>query len=267
MPLLSLDKNFSAVSSARGGSKGFDLNRFAFTNRTTARKVATQALTLPSSRNKTTQAKPPPTRTMDFLTPDLAQISRCVCCALAWTARKTSTQKMLHIRSCAKKHGFTEDTLQILLHKEAEKLPATVPSRKGKEKELGSLPEESFSKKTYMEDILVGVDPRKKVKSKDSRILVTNISETRGNILSRARLVLSSSNTSLGSTPVVHSTEPTLNATGINDGDYDYLLPSTQAFGQSSLGQFQGATSKPLFALTSPPPSPSPSQDREGYVQ
>jgi hypothetical protein len=119
---------------------------------------------------------------------------------------------MTHILSCAKKHAFDSETVNLLIQKQIS-------------------PEEPFVKKTLFENVLVDAAPKQKVKrrKKEEGSLKT-VSSSRASILARAQGILSTSaddckyqngSTFAGSTQA-HSE-----------------LPSTQAFGSSGLAQIQ----------------------------
>jgi hypothetical protein len=55
---------------------------------------------------------------LDISLADVATVSRCVCCSISWTTRKTAAQKLDHIQRCAKKHGYDGETIHILLKNE-----------------------------------------------------------------------------------------------------------------------------------------------------
>ncbi|KJA30165.1 hypothetical protein HYPSUDRAFT_196428 [Hypholoma sublateritium FD-334 SS-4] len=252
-----LGGNTPSTSQADVPPKGLDLGRFAFTNPVASRKVMTLPMhtpTLPGPSSKDGGLAPPNTAAaLNISLSDLTKISRCVCCDLPWTARKTSIQKMAHIRSCAKKHKYTDETVRILVQKEVDKFVPVPALKKGKEKELplAGLP----SKNTYMEDILVTAAPRKKAKGNEFRSHVANISETRASTLNRAQQLLFASNDASNIHPLTYSAGPPPKFPGTDEENT--LGHMNQSFGKSILGQLQGATSKPLFSISSPPPSPT----------
>jgi hypothetical protein len=241
------------VTSATVVPKILNLTQFAFTNPPIRRKLAGPArgiatATLPSSN---TELGRKTSKTLDIPASDLAKISRCISCDLSWTARKTPVQKMAHIKSCAKKNNFTDETIQRLVRKEVANYVPIVKQSKVKVKD--SVSQESLAKNTYMDDILVGAAPRKKGKPQQAQTVLSSVSTTRGSILERAQTILATSsahdvNFATLSTPKHPST-----CSGIQDED---ILLSTQTFGQSALAQKQGVTSKTLFSATYSSPTP-----------
>jgi len=93
----------------------FDIKRFAFKPLSTGQQV------------EPSRALPPPERrrvpkkvhmNLNSFQSDIARVSRCVCCSISWTTRKTAVQKMDHIQRCAKKKGYDDETIRILLENE-----------------------------------------------------------------------------------------------------------------------------------------------------
>ena len=147
---------------------------------------------------------------LDLSASDVGKISRCVCCNVQWTARKSGTQKMTHIQSCAKKHALDVGTVNFLIQKEIS-------------------PEEPFINKTFLEDVLVGATPKQKVKRrKKGESLLKTVSTSRNSILSRAQDILSTS---------IDDYQSGSTFTGSSQDQSE--LPSTQAFGHSGLAQMQ----------------------------
>jgi len=147
---------------------------------------------------------------LDLSASDVAKISRCICCNVQWTARKSGPQKMTHIQSCAKKHALDDGTVNFLIQKEIS-------------------PEEPFVKKTFLEDVLVDAAPKPKAKRrKKEESSLKSASVSRASILARAQGILSTDNCNYqnGST-----------FAGSTQGYSE--LPSTQAFGRSGLAQMQ----------------------------
>ncbi|KAK7061934.1 hypothetical protein R3P38DRAFT_2493589 [Favolaschia claudopus] len=161
----------------------------------------------------------------------LNKILKCVCCDLAWTARKTASQKMVHIRSCAKKRGFTEETIQVLLGKE---LAASAAK--------GGTTLVPIQRTTLLEDVVRKAGPKQKGKRKavgDGDVL-KSVSETRENILNNARTILGPETANeddfIAQTQAIAAKQPTRSA----------YFCQTQVLGPSRLGQ-QHAPKASLF--------------------
>ena len=207
------------------GSSNLNLDRFVFKNSRTPMNLQVSTgpapstgSAIPNSTAKGFKQKRLP------LTIDVTKISRCVCCNVQWTARKSGAQKMIHIQSCAKKHAFDSETINLLIQKQ-------------------SLEEEPVLKKTLFENVLVDAAPKEKLKrrKKDGGSLKT-VSTSRASILARAQGILSTS---------VDDFECQNGSTfaGLNQGHSE--LPSTQAFGRSGLAQMQNFESN-TFSLDGP---------------
>lgn len=211
-----LDNPFGEDESSKGSSI-LNLDRFVFKSSRTPRNLQVSTgpapLTGSAMPNSTGKQKRLP------LTIDVTKISRCVCCNIQWTARKSGAQKMIHIQSCAKKHAFDNETINLLIQKQSL--------------------EEPVVKKTLFENVLVDAASKQKVKrrKKEGGSLKT-ISTSRASILARAQGILSTSIDDFecqnGST-----------FTGLTQGHSE--LPSTQAFGRSGLAQMQIFESNTFF--------------------
>ncbi|KAL0949398.1 hypothetical protein HGRIS_009460 [Hohenbuehelia grisea] len=121
----------------------------------------------------------------------LAKLLKCVSCDTKWTARKSAAQKASHVQSCAKKRGFSEDTVCVLIERElakaaAEETEPAAPKNKGKGKAVEAAPKPV----TFFEELVneAGVQ-RKKPGPKRAKVSVTvqSVVETRDDILKKAR--------------------------------------------------------------------------------
>ncbi|KIM46048.1 hypothetical protein M413DRAFT_301595 [Hebeloma cylindrosporum] len=140
-------------------AKKLNLSRFSYPKPTTTQKTKTNRLPrkpaslLPLSPSESTAA-PPVSNTdqtnLGLSLSELAKISRCVCCDISWTTRKTGLQKMAHMRNCARKHAFDEETMQMLLQTEVRNF---IPVRKTIKGMARLVSEEPAYKKTFLEDV------------------------------------------------------------------------------------------------------------------
>jgi hypothetical protein len=219
-----LDNPSEEDESSKGPSK-LNLDRFVFKNSRRPRNLQVStgpapstSSAMPNSTAKSLKQKRLP------LASDVTKISRCVCCNVQWTARKSGAQKMIHIQSCAKKHAFDSETINLLIQKQI------------------SL-EEPVVKKTLLENVLVDAAPKQKVKRrKKEEGSLRTVSTSRASILARAQGILS--------TPVddfKYQNGSTF--AGLTHGHSE--LPSTQAFGRSGLAQMQNFESN-TFSLDGP---------------
>ncbi|KAJ7498771.1 hypothetical protein FB451DRAFT_9882 [Mycena latifolia] len=248
MDILSLYPHVAATSAAPSDLDHSDdeeivpmlgLAHFAFTNPRPVhhRNFSSSA---GSHSNNDTQAKAPAkpaargssNRTArDFSEPELRKLVKCVSCDIAWTARKSGPQKLLHIRTCAKKNGLTDDTVKILIKREIDSAPNDAGPSKHKGKVLVDAP---TTAPTLLEDVVREAAPRRKGKRKETVDALKSVSETRDTILGRARMLLASGPSSEGHSFVAQTQAFTSTA-------LTTAPEPTQAFRPSRLGQQQGS--------------------------
>lgn len=159
----------------------------------------------------------------------LGKLMLCVSCKLAWTARKTVPQKMKHIQTCAKKKKLTDETVIFLIREELQRNPVQDSRRKGGPVVM-SLPEPQ----TLLENIVQDDAARKKGRRPKVTESVKEPTETRSDILERARLLLQSSGSKILAAQPMHCPKSP---------------PRTQAFGESALA---------LKFRSNVPPVPTP---------
>ncbi|KAG6830843.1 hypothetical protein H0H92_014495 [Tricholoma furcatifolium] len=159
-----------------------------------------------------------------FSDPEIGRVTRCVCCDVRWTARKSSAQKMVHIQSCAKKKSLTDETVRVLLRKEIDAYESSAEC-KGKGKENATGPS---NPQTFLEEVVAEAAPRKKGRRVAVGQTVKTISETRNSILERARTIIESSSPTYVDPERIHD---------LQDSDSGHAPPSTQTFGTSALAQ------------------------------
>ena len=243
------------------GSRTLDIAHFAYIG--SRRAISSRASSIVPSRATPALEPPKPAKKTRAITDTLANFSesdldklrKCVCCELAWTTRKTVAQKLKHIRTCAKKHLFTEETLQHLLRAEinrVKQLPPEEGAQKRKGKQLEALPE-PIVPGTLLEVAIDGGARKKSGRRPQVMESVKELQETRQDILDRARHLLYGS---------VKVQEQKRNA---GDGmDYaDFSPPRTQPFGESRLAQqyvpttMLDQTQIPIDVPEIPAPGPS----------
>nr|GAT59973.1 predicted protein [Mycena chlorophos] len=215
-----LDTNADATESEADEEvvPSLNLAHFAFKGTTRPLQQRNSGSTIGSSSSGEVPTKPAPRRSRkklneDISENDLKKLSKCVSCEMPWTTRKTAAQKLVHIRSCAKKTGITHETLVFLVRKEVE----NSPSAKGKEPAGPS---------TLLEEVVRDAGPKRKAKRRAPIDILKNTSETRVNILDRARSLLHAQ----GDAPRTQAVVP----------DPSAAPPATQTFGVSRLGQQLG---------------------------
>ncbi|KAF7292351.1 hypothetical protein HMN09_01219100 [Mycena chlorophos] len=215
-----LDTNADATESEADEEvvPSLNLAHFAFKGTTRPLQQRNSGSTIGSSSSGEVPTKPAPRRSRkklneDIPENDLKKLYKCVSCEMPWTTRKTAAQKLVHIRSCAKKTGITHETLVFLVRKEVE----NSPSVKGKEPAGPS---------TLLEEVVRDAGPKRKTKRRAPIDILKNASETRDNILDRARSLLHAQ----GDAPRTQAVVP----------DPSAAPPATQTFGTSRLGQQRG---------------------------
>jgi len=210
----------------QGTSKStFDIKKFAFKPLSTRQQVEpSRALPpRPPERRRTPKKVH---MNLDSFQSDIARVSRCVCCSITWTTRKTDVQKMDHIQRCAKKKGYDDDTIRILLENEIVS---------SKESNIGNcrVPTAHSTSTTLLEDV---VQPRSnKRRNVPSNNLLSVGPPLREAILSRAKDIIS------GPSPDEASPQQSAGRKPVSD------FPLTQAFTISTLLQ---ASKTSLFSAT-----------------
>ncbi|KAG5716685.1 hypothetical protein E4T56_gene16238 [Termitomyces sp. T112] len=224
------------------------LARFAYSGAITRKTsiVSTSLTRGASSASSIAETRPPPKRlahrfVAHFSDSDLGKVTTCVSCDIRWTARKTATQKMLHIQSCAKKKGLADETVRILLRKEIESCVAGTALDKGKGKEKVVDPQ------TLLEEVLAETAPKRKGRRKEVGETVKTISQTRGLILERARAIIAPTSSSKHNDDQDYSSVYTqFLGTSLSHSNLNVPPPATQAFGNSALAQAR-QTMRKLF--------------------
>jgi len=221
------------VQSGTTNARSLNIHRFSFTSAAVSRKPSPSVLAPPQPPialpSKITPYQRPSSKkpsSIDVSKSELDKISRCICCNISWTTRKTSAQKLSHIQSCARKHAFNEETVRVLLQKEVS---ASVPQ-----------PEPSALKATtFLEDLVVDTAPRKKTRRRQVETQLSNTSQTREAILFRAQNLL---------TNIVSDESAQVGASNSNHLSNGVIPPSTQVFHRSALGQQQVSSKRTLFS-------------------
>lgn len=153
----------------------------------------------------------------DLPSDHVAKLTKCVSCDARWTTRKSASQKTKHIQSCARKKGFTPDTIRIALSKEVENVKANSRNKSGrKDKETDP------SENTLLENTVKAGDKGKKTRHRAQKT-VESIIVTRNSILDRAKQILR------------YDTQPTGDNGDTDVHDDERPMPSTQPFGRSAL--------------------------------
>ncbi|KAL1747676.1 hypothetical protein HDZ31DRAFT_31390 [Schizophyllum fasciatum] len=223
-----------------------------------AQPVASSSTTL-GPATTTTAAKPKPKGAKklpthrfaaDFTDADLARFTTCISCNVAWTMRKSGTQKMVHVQTCARKSGLSDELVRTLVRKQIDATPAgkDQDKGKGKGKAKDSPPAEP---ETLLENLVNENAPRKKgrkVKDAEQVETVLRATETHDAIKDRARALFglglpppeSQAMDGVAATQVFQPSRlPAVRARGLLDFDGEEEAsapPATQAFQPSRLG-------------------------------
>ncbi|KAI0774336.1 hypothetical protein C8Q74DRAFT_827954 [Fomes fomentarius] len=155
----------------------------------------------------------------------LSQLRKCVSCEQAWTVRKTVAHKLKHIQTCAKKNKLSGATLQTLLRKELDSLPPVASTSKAP---AGPSPAPPATE-TLLENVLKDAQRKKTGRRPQVLQTVKSISETRDNILDRARVLLEDT-----CDTVCSKNETTAIQRPLPPPDLD-IPPTTQAFTRSNV--------------------------------
>ncbi|KAK7060502.1 hypothetical protein VNI00_001267 [Paramarasmius palmivorus] len=176
-----------------------------------------------------------------FSDEQFSRLLKCVVCDIRWTVRKSTSQKVSHIRSCAKKNSFQEDSVCRLIRKELEKTPPD----KGK----GKAPDETPAE-TIFSEIVHDAAPKKRTKRQEVATSIKTLSETRNAILDKAKIVFAQN------THAFHARQNERALHSIDDPT------STPEFGKSGLARIKGRKQS-MFQY---PPSPGqPSHNEPAF--
>jgi hypothetical protein len=147
---------------------------------------------------KAPKTKPPtplPSFASSFTTSQLAALSKCFVCNLAWTVRKTIPVKMSHIKTCGHKNGWLEETIVARMTREIGHISSTTGSdslqnskrSKGKGKAVADQ-----TPKTFLEDVVNDGAPKKRRKKARDLEVVTVLKpqDAHAVIMERARALL-----------------------------------------------------------------------------
>jgi hypothetical protein len=181
---------------------------------------------------------PPPKRLkvdilVDFTDSQLASLSKCVCCDIKWTTRKTRVQKIAHIGKCSRKQSLSPDVVERLVRQEFARAVAQSAGGKTKASDKPSEPT------THLEDIV----DRAKAKKRGGRpagnrpTTIQNPTDSRLGILDRARNLLDKEPIhNFDTRPAERSAQEKLN--DICGRPTSQPCPSsTQSLGRSTLNQ------------------------------
>lgn len=201
-----------------------------------SRKFSTSQQIQSRTASRTT-IKPPP---IDIAAEDLTKLLKCVCCDFSWTTRKTAPQKLKHIRSCAKKHQFSYDTVQSLVLKQVGSNLKASASGNAEDSTSAGQSSRTPVRNTLLEEALhePEMGPKKWHRRPAAVETIRSLSDTRASILARARLLLDSP-------PKAQSAYNISDCSGLVVATTN-SLPLTPSFGESALARQCRVTSSLL---------------------
>ena len=236
-------------------SRILDLERFSFISTRPSRASTSSSIDISSHRPT------PPTGTTSntvrkshvsdysFTDSQLKKLTRCTCCQIPWTTRKSASGKLDHIQKCARKHSLTEEAVRGMIEQDLQALATKGDLKKGKGKPVASVPA------TLLEAVVADTTMKPKGRKKEVPTTVLQVAETHQAIYSRAKALFEESITP--DFPATQGFAPS------KLGRHDQLqLGATQSFPKSRLG-----TNRPLSGFGdsddevsgSHSPSPTPS--------
>ena len=177
-------------------SRVLDLERFEFVSTRPSR-----ASTSSSSINVSSQQPTPPTRitsntvrrlhvsNSSFIDSQSQKLTRCVCCQIPWTTRKSASGKLNHIQKCARKKGLTEEIVRLMIEQDLQALATQGDFKKGKGKPVASEPV------TLLEAVVADTTTKPKGRKKGVPTTVLQVAETHQAIYSRAKALFEESDT------------------------------------------------------------------------
>lgn len=226
------DPSSERVGSPETKRKMLDLARYTYTNprSPSASIVSRPSISqVPSEVSRHTSSNPTNIRRLACHrftavgNSDLARLPKCVSCELYWTSRKTALQKMKHMEMCAKKNKLEDDTVITLIRMElmnADDRGTSNSKQPGVETKPNTV--------TLLESAVQKAAPNKRRRRLEVIGTVKQLSDTRQQILNRARLLLQSQ-------PSVVEQADVLSNSSIPRPASPPLL--TQPFGESILAQ------------------------------
>ncbi|KIJ56715.1 hypothetical protein M422DRAFT_773488 [Sphaerobolus stellatus SS14] len=133
--------------------------------------------------NKQSRVTPLPSFASDFTTEELTAVTKCVVCDLAWTTRKTVPLKMTHMKSCAKKNGWSEQTVKV-------KLTMLIEARSTTPAGTANKPVTPKAPPTLLENVIDETAPKRRKKAKEiTMTTVADPTQAHNAILERAKVL------------------------------------------------------------------------------
>ncbi|KZT53288.1 hypothetical protein CALCODRAFT_54796 [Calocera cornea HHB12733] len=228
-PLSFANFAYKPTSAARNGRASSPISVASSVSSARARPMSTSATT-----SKWLNCPLPETK--------MKMVTKCPCCDLSWTARKSSQMKWEHIARCAKKNDFMLEMVQDNLEQQLEAAGANAEAEVKPKKRNKSAPEqkeEPPKPDTLLERVTHQAAPPRRTKKQNIAATVQNISQAQQVIAEKARDLLSVAEpppavameaTGAEDSPVAHFGPQEATSSGA------FLPPATQAFAPSKLG-------------------------------
>ncbi|KIY74165.1 hypothetical protein CYLTODRAFT_416422 [Cylindrobasidium torrendii FP15055 ss-10] len=207
---------------------GLNIGKFAFKGSSRTPSVARsvrEPSAQPTKARKTASLPSKERFASEFDDVQLNRLLKCVCCNLTWTSRKSIAQKLVHLRSCAKKHAFSDETVRLRVRQYLATAPELVPNPKALKDAQPKQPT------TYFEEVVKDIEPKKRQRRAPVSTQVISPSAARHGIMKRAESILAQ-------TAIEPQTHVPSNLDENDDGEEE--LPHTQAFRQSKFGTALG---------------------------
>lgn len=189
----------------------------------------------------------------------LEKLNRCYICNLTWTARKTVPTKLTHIQSCAKKHGWSEETLIAVFNKELH--AAELPESNNSLPDSVIPPETSHS---LLDNIKDGTAAhRKQLKGRTQQKSILDPTRAHSAIVERAKNLFDTSNQHPGQPskadgfPSTQAFQPSkfnaiaqgLFARAMLEENERCVIPATQNFESRKSGPLLSGSTNPVSVL------------------
>lgn len=177
-----------------------NLRRFAFgmpkngiidtaSSRDLPTRSASSTSLLPGKLSRSKSSADGNSQYLGFSQNQISLLLACVSCDAKWTSRKSTPQKIVHMKGCAKNGRLTEETMTTLLDRALAHASRTQSGKKAKR----PFPEETT--KTLLQDVVQGSGASKKSCKRKVDETIRRVTDTRDEILDRARAMLDGHNT------------------------------------------------------------------------
>ena len=181
------EDSLSPSQSETTGSRVLDLQRFGFISTrpsrasTSSSSIVSSHQPIPLTRIPSNTVRRLHVSDYSFTGLQLQKLTRCVCCQIPWTTRKSAPGKLNHIQKCARKSSLTEEAVRLMIEQDLRALATQGDLKKGKCKTVALEPA------TLLEGIVANTNTKTKGRKKEMPTTVLQVAETHNVIYSRAR--------------------------------------------------------------------------------